>query len=81
IGAGLFVRSGHAIAPPGPAARRAYLTPGTLVVPVIRMLRGMAVASPDTRSYSTYADRPNCCWAGFTICWLYWRFWVPVIPL
>ncbi|UVJ44310.1 GABA permease [Pseudomonas sp. LS1212] len=81
IGAGLFVGSGHAIAQAGPAVLLAYLGAGTLVVLVMRMLAEMAVASPDTGSFSTYADRAIGHWAGFTIGWLYWWFWVLVIPL
>jgi GABA permease len=81
IGAGLFVGSGHAIAQAGPAVLLAYAAAGTLVVLVMRMLGEMAVASPDTGSFSTYADRAIGHWAGFTIGWLYWWFWVLVIPL
>ena len=81
IGAGLFVGSGHAIAQAGPAVLLAYAAAGTLVVLVMRMLAEMAVASPDTGSFSTYADRAIGHWAGFTIGWLYWLFWVLVIPL
>ncbi|WP_166361188.1 GABA permease [Pseudomonas akapageensis] len=81
IGAGLFVGSGHAIAQAGPAVLLAYLGAGTLVVLVMRMLAEMAVASPDTGSFSTYADKAIGHWAGFTIGWLYWWFWVLVIPL
>ena len=81
IGAGLFVGSGHAIAAAGPAVLLAYEAAGTLVVLVLRMLAEMAVASPDTGSFSTYADRAIGHWAGFTIGWLYWWFWVLVIPL
>ncbi|WP_017901598.1 GABA permease [Pseudomonas asplenii] len=81
IGAGLFVGSGHAIAEAGPAVLMAYAAAGTLVVLVMRMLAEMAVASPDTGSFSTYADRAIGHWAGFTIGWLYWWFWVLVIPL
>ncbi|GAB7531624.1 GABA permease [Pseudomonas sp. 3A(2025)] len=81
IGAGLFVGSGHAIAAAGPAVLLAYAAAGTLVVLVMRMLAEMAVASPDTGSFSTYADRAIGRWAGFTIGWLYWWFWVLVIPL
>ncbi|MHA6161418.1 GABA permease [Pseudomonas sichuanensis] len=81
IGAGLFVGSGHAIAAAGPAAIVAYALAGTLVVLVMRMLGEMAVASPDTGSFSTYADRAIGRWAGFTIGWLYWWFWVLVIPI
>ncbi|GFM78534.1 GABA permease [Pseudomonas cichorii] len=81
IGAGLFVGSGHAIAAAGPAVLLSYAAAGTLVVLVMRMLAEMAVASPDTGSFSTYADRAIGHWAGFTIGWLYWWFWVLVIPL
>ncbi|MBV6659726.1 GABA permease [Pseudomonas yamanorum] len=81
IGAGLFVGSGHAIAAAGPAVLLSYIAAGTLVVLVMRMLGEMAVASPDTGSFSTYANRAIGPWAGFTIGWLYWWFWVLVIPL
>ncbi|TWI57367.1 gamma-aminobutyrate:proton symporter, AAT family (TC 2.A.3.1.4) [Pseudomonas duriflava] len=81
IGAGLFVGSGHAIAAAGPAVLLAYLLAGTLVVLVMRMLGEMAVASPDTGSFSSYAHQAIGRWAGFTIGWLYWWFWVLVIPL
>ncbi|MFJ3483301.1 GABA permease [Pseudomonas sp. NPDC090202] len=81
IGAGLFIGSGHAIAAAGPAAILAYILSGTLVVLVMRMLGEMAVASPDTGSFSTYAERALGRTAGFTIGWLYWWFWVLVIPI
>jgi GABA permease len=81
IGAGLFVGSGRAIAEAGPAALIAYALAGALVVLVMRMLGEMAVAHPDSGSFSTYADRAIGHWAGFTIGWLYWWFWVLVIPI
>jgi GABA permease len=81
IGAGLFIGSGHAIASAGPAAILAYILSGTLVVLVMRMLGEMAVAAPDTGSFSTYAERAMGRTAGFTIGWLYWWFWVLVIPI
>ncbi|KAF1003253.1 MAG: GABA permease [Pseudomonas sp.] len=81
IGAGLFVGPGHAIAEAGPAVLVSYLVAGLLVVLVMRMLAEMAVAQPDSGSFSTYADRSIGHWAGFTIGWLYWWFWVLVIPL
>ena len=80
IGAGLFIGSGHAIASAGPAVLIAYVMAGALVVLVMRMLGEMAVASPDTGAFSTYATRAIGPWAGFTIGWLYWWFWVIVIP-
>ncbi|HDR8985476.1 TPA: GABA permease [Burkholderia vietnamiensis] len=81
IGAGLFVGSGHAIASAGPAAVIAYAITGALIVLVMRMLGEMATAQPDSGSFSTYADRAIGHWAGFTIGWLYWWFWVLVIPI
>jgi GABA permease len=81
IGAGLFVGSGTAINKAGPGVLIAYLFAGTLVVLVMRMLGEMAAANPDTGSFSTYADRAIGPWAGFTVGWLYWWFWVLVIPV
>lgn len=75
IGAALFVGSGKTIAMAGPAVILAYTGGGILVVLVMRMLGEMAVAQPDTGSFSTYADRAIGRWAGFTIGWLYWYFW------
>ncbi|EPM9221331.1 GABA permease [Salmonella enterica subsp. enterica serovar Newport] len=81
IGASLFVGSSVAIAEAGPAVLLAYLFAGLLVVMIMRMLAEMAVATPDTGSFSTYADKAIGPWAGYTIGWLYWWFWVLVIPL
>ncbi|RZT88562.1 gamma-aminobutyrate:proton symporter (AAT family) [Pseudonocardia sediminis] len=81
IGAGLFVGSGTAISTAGPAVLLSYLFAGALVVLVMRMLGEMAAAQPDSGSFSTYADRSIGPWAGFTVGWLYWWFWVLVIPV
>lgn len=76
IGGALFVGSGSVIHSAGPAAVLAYLAGGILVVLIMRMLGEMASAAPDTGSFSTYAERAIGRWAGFTIGWLYWWFWV-----
>lgn len=81
IGAGLFVGSANAIATAGPAVLLSYAAAGLLVVLVMRMLGEMAAANPDSGSFSTYADRAIGRWAGFSVGWLYWWFWVLVIPL
>ncbi|GAA2017783.1 amino acid permease [Nakamurella flavida] len=81
IGAGLFVGSATAINMAGPAVILSYLFAGTLVILVMRMLGEMATANPDTGSFSTYAERALGRWAGFSVGWLYWWFWVLVIPV
>lgn len=81
IGAGLFIGSASAIATAGPAILISYALAGVLVLLVMRMLGEMAVTQPDSGSFSTYASRALGPWAGFTIGWLYWWFWVLVIPV
>ncbi|MDX8223478.1 amino acid permease [Acinetobacter pittii] len=81
IGAGLFVGSSSAIAKAGPAVILAYLITSIMVFLVMRMLGEMAVLEPDTGSFSTYARKAIGPWAGFTIGWLYWWFWVLAIPV
>ena len=81
IGAGLFVGSANAIEEAGPAVLISYVLAGTLVVLVMRMLGEMATANPDTGSFSVYSERALGGWAGFTTGWLYWWFWVLVIPV
>ncbi|GAA2477922.1 amino acid permease [Streptomyces gobitricini] len=81
IGAGLFVGSSGGIAKAGPAILVSYLLVGVMVVFVMRMLGEMAAASPDSGSFSAYADRALGRWAGFSIGWLYWFFWVVVLAV
>ena len=59
----------------------AYLITSIMVFLVMRMLGEMAVLEPDTGSFSTYARKAIGPWAGFTIGWLYWWFWVLAIPV
>ncbi|MFI8005753.1 amino acid permease [Streptomyces sp. NPDC086010] len=81
IGAGLFVGSGAGIAAAGPAILLSYALVGLMVVLVMRMLGEMAVARPSSGSFSAYADRALGRWAGFSIGWLYWFFWVVVLAV
>ncbi|MFF7710706.1 amino acid permease [Pseudomonas sp. NPDC007930] len=81
IGAGLFIGSSNAIATAGPAILLSYGLTGLLVLLVMRMLGEMAIVQPDSGSFSTYASRAIGPWAGFTIGWLYWWFWVLIIPV
>ncbi|MCT9078614.1 amino acid permease [Streptomyces fulvoviolaceus] len=81
IGAGLFVGSSSGIATAGPGILLSYALVGTLVVLVMRMLGEMSVANPTTGSFSAHADRALGRWAGFSIGWLYWFFWVVVLAV
>ena len=81
IGAGLFIGSSSAIATAGPAILISYILTGLLVFLVMRMLGEMAVMNPDSGSFSTYASKAIGPWAGFSIGWLYWWFWVLIIPV
>ncbi|MBN6189367.1 amino acid permease [Aneurinibacillus sp. BA2021] len=81
IGAGLFVGSGAVINQTGPGAVVSYAIAGLLIVLVMRMLGEMAVQNPDSGSFATYARQAIGPWAGYTIGWLYWFFWVIVIAI
>ncbi|GAA2816426.1 amino acid permease [Kribbella solani] len=75
IGAGLFVGSGKAIGSAGPGVLIAYLGVGLIVILVMRMLAEMAVAQPETGSFSSYASRELGPWAGLSVGWLYAYQW------
>jgi gamma-aminobutyrate permease len=79
IGAGLFVGSGAAIKSAGPAVLLSYAATGIIVILVMRMLGEMATADPQTGSFSTYAGKALGNWAGFSVGWLYWYFWVVTV--
>ena len=80
IGAGLFVSSSAAIAAVGPAIVISYAITGGLVLLIMRMLGEMAVAMPNIRSFTEFARAGLGDWAGFSAGWLYWYFWIIVIP-
>src|SRR3982751_6529496 len=79
IGAGLFVGSGAVMNEAGPAAFLTYLITGVLIILVMRMLGEMATANPSTGSVAGYSRRALGGWAGFSVAWLYWYFWVIVV--
>ncbi|MET0695620.1 MAG: amino acid permease [Propionibacteriaceae bacterium] len=79
IGAGLFVGSGVVIGEAGPSAFLSYAITGLLIILVMRMLGEMATANPSTGSFADYARNALGGWAGFSVGWLYWYFWVIVI--
>jgi GABA permease len=79
IGAGLFIGSGIVIGNTGPGAFLTYTLTGVIIVMVMRMLGEMAVANPSTGSFADYARNALGDWAGFSVAWLYWYFWVIVV--
>jgi GABA permease len=81
IGAGLFVGSSTAIIAAGPAVFISYAITGLLILLVMRMLGEMATALPDVRSFTEFARAGLGDGAGFVIGWLYWYFWVLVVPV
>src|ERR1700680_3859357 len=81
IGAGLFVGSSVAIAAAGPAIIVSYALTGLLVLLIMRMLGEMAVDMPQVRSFTEFTRAALGNWAGFSVGWLYWYFWVVVIPV
>ena len=56
-----------------------YAVTGVVIVMVMRMLGEMATANPSTGSFADYARQALGGWAGFSVGWLYWYFWVIVI--
>jgi GABA permease len=81
IGAGLFVGSSTAIIAAGPASFISYAITGVLILLVMRMLGEMATALPQVRSFTEFARAGLGDGAGFVVGWLYWYFWVLVVPV
>jgi L-asparagine transporter-like permease len=81
IGAGLFVGSSVAISAAGPAILISYALTGLLVLLIMRMLGEMAVDMPNIRSFTEFSRAGLGNWAGFSVGWLYWYFWIVVIPV
>ena len=80
IGAGLFVGSSSSIKAAGPAVFISYIITGVLILLVMRMLGEMATALPKVRSFTEFARAGLGDGAGFVVGWLYWYFWVIVVP-
>jgi GABA permease len=81
IGAGLFVSSSTSIIAGGPASFISYAITGLLILLVMRMLGEMATALPHVRSFTEFARAGMGEGAGFVVGWLYWYFWVLVVPV
>jgi L-asparagine transporter-like permease len=81
IGAGLFVSSSTSIIAGGPASFISYAITGLLILLVMRMLGEMTTALPHVRSFTEFARAGLGEGAGFVVGWLYWYFWVLVVPV
>jgi L-asparagine transporter-like permease len=81
IGAGLFVGSSTSIIAGGPASFISYGITGLLILLIMRMLGEMATAMPHVRSFTEFARAGLGDGAGFVVGWLYWYFWVLVVPV
>ncbi len=81
IGAGLFVSSSTAIIAAGPASFISYAIAGSLILLVMRGLAEMATALPRVRTFTEFARAGLGDGAGFAVGWLYWYFWVLVVPV
>jgi len=81
IGAGLFVSSSTSIIAAGPASFISYTICGLLILLVMRMLGEMTTALPNVRSFTEFARAGLGEGAGFVVGWLYWYFWVLVVPV
>ena len=75
----MFVGSGVVIKDTGPGTFITYGLAGLMIIMVMRMLAEMAVANPSTGSFADYARNAMGNWAGFSVGWLYWYFWVIVV--
>jgi GABA permease len=81
IGAGLFVGSSTAISKIGPAAILTYALSGLVILFIMRILSELAAAHPGTGSFTEFSRLGLGNWAGFVSGWLYWYFWVIVVPI
>jgi L-asparagine transporter-like permease len=81
IGAGLFVGSSASIATVGPAVIVSYGLAGLLVLLVMRLISEMSVADPAAGSFTELIRGGLGNWGGFVSGWLYWYFWVVVVPI
>src|ERR1700727_3583156 len=81
IRAGLFVGSITSIKAAGPSVFISYAVTGMLILMVMRMLGEMATALPNVRSFTEFARSGLGDGAGFVVGWLYWYFWVIVVPV
>jgi GABA permease len=81
IGAGLFVSSSTSIIAGGPPSFISYAITGLLILAGDAHAGEMATALPQVRSFTEFARAGLGEGAGFVVGWLYWYFWVLVVPV
>src|ERR1700737_3523826 len=81
IGAGLFVGSSTSIIAAGPASFISYAICGLLILLEMGMFGEMTTALPHVRSFTEFARAGLGEGADFVVGWLYWYFWVLVVPV
>ena len=81
IGAGLFVGSAKAIALAGPLSIVSYTAAALLMLGVMWVLAELSTARPDLGSFSVYADTTIGRWAGFSVGWLYWWYYLLLMAI
>ena len=58
-----------------------YILAGTIVFIVMRMLGEMAITHPGVRTFTEFSRAGLGDAAGFIAGWLYWYFWIVVVPI
>ncbi len=79
IGVGLFLGSSDAIHDAGPAVILCYLVAGAVVFLMLRALGEMAMDTPISGSFASYAGRMIGPWAGYATGWAYWLMWMTTV--
>lgn len=72
IGTGLFLTSGSSVQTAGPVVLLGYIIAGAVIFMIMRMLGEMAVARPESGSFSAYAHDYCGETAGFITGWNWW---------
>lgn len=81
IGAGLFVGSSASIAAVGPAVLVSYAAAGLLILVIMHIVTQMATPNARAGAFTELVRQGLGEWAGFVTGWLYWYFWVVVVPI
>lgn len=78
IGTGLFLGVGPAVVLAGPSVILGYAIAGLIAFLIMRQLGEMAVEEPVSGSFSHFANKYWCSFAGFASGWNYWLLYILV---